>query len=108
SPRPDSTNTGWRTKAFRAYADFMLTPEFEAAVALLEADATVRRITLMCAEAVPWRCHRQLLADALTVRRWRVRHSMAAGCHVHVLTPFARPSGVRIHYGESDLFTGEP
>jgi uncharacterized protein (DUF488 family) len=98
SPRPDSPNTGWRTPAFRAYADFMLTPEFEAAIASLEAVAAARRIALMCAEAVPWRCHRQLLADAFTVRDWRVRHIMDDGCHVHSLTPFARPSGVRIHY----------
>ncbi len=74
SPRPDSPNTGWRIPAFRAYADFMLTPEFEAAIGSLEAIAAAHRLALMCAEAVPWRCHRQLLADALTVRGWPVRH----------------------------------
>ena len=108
SPRPDSPNTGWRTQAFRAYADFMLTPEFEAAIAPLEALAAAQRIALMCAEAVPWRCHRQLLADAFTVRDWRVRHIMDNGCRVHALTPFARPSGVRIHYGDADLFAAGP
>jgi uncharacterized protein (DUF488 family) len=108
SPRPDSLNRGWRTPAFRAYADFMLTPEFEAAIAELEAIAVARRIALMCAEAVPWRCHRQLLADAFTVRDWRVRHIMDDGCHVHALTPFARPSGVRLHYGDADLFAAGP
>ena len=104
SPRSDSPNTGWRTPAFRAYADFMLTAEFAAAIALLETVAAVERIALMCAEAVPWRCHRQLLADALTVRDWRVRHIMDDGCRVHTLTPFARPHGVRLHYGDGDLF----
>lgn len=103
SPRPDSPNTGWRTQAFRAYADFMLTPEFEAAIAQLEPIAAAQRITVMCAEAVPWRCHRQLLADAFTVRGWRVRHIMDDGCHLHGLTPFARPSGVRILYADADV-----
>jgi uncharacterized protein (DUF488 family) len=104
SPRPDSPNTGWRTPAFRAYADFMLTPEFETAIAGLETVAASQRIAIMCAEGVPWRCHRQLLADALTVRGWRVRHIMEDGCHVHRLTSFARPTGVGIHYGGDDLF----
>jgi len=108
TPRPDSPNTGWRTKAFRAYADFMSTPEFEAAIATPAADAGARRIALMCAEAVPWRCHRQLLADAFTVRDWRVRHIMDDGCHLHRLTPFARTTGVRIHYGEPDFFASGP
>jgi uncharacterized protein (DUF488 family) len=108
SPRPDSPSTGWRTPAFRAYADFMLTPEFETAIARLEAVAASQRIAIMCAEAVPWRCHRQLLADAFTVRDWRVRHIMDDGCHAHRLTSFARPIGVRIHYGGDDLFASWP
>ena len=99
SPSPSSPNTGWRNAAFRAYADFMLTPEFETAIAGLEAVAAACRMAFMCAEAVPWRCHRQLLADAFTVREWRVRHIMDDGCHLHGLTPFARPHGVHIRYG---------
>src|SRR5262249_23086490 len=103
SPRPDSPNTGWRTPAFRAYADVMLTPGFEPDIGGLEAVAALHRLALLCAEAVPWRCHRQLLADAFTVRRGRVRHIMDDGCHVHGLTSFARPSGVRIYYDDADL-----
>ena len=101
-PAPDSPNAGWRTGAFRAYADFMLTPAFEAAAAELEALAAERRVALMCAEALPERCHRQLLADAFTVRDWPVRHILDDGCAEHRLPPFARPSGTRILYPRRD------
>jgi uncharacterized protein (DUF488 family) len=97
-PEPDSPNAGWRTAAFRAYADFMLTPAFEAAAAELEGLAAERRIAVMCAEALPERCHRQLLADAFTVRGWPVCHILDDGCVEHQLPPFARPSGTRILY----------
>ncbi|HET8564549.1 MAG TPA: DUF488 family protein, partial [Candidatus Binatia bacterium] len=56
------------------------------------------RATIMCAEAVPWRCHRQLLADAFLVRGWIVRHILDDGCHEHRLPPFARPEGTKILY----------
>ena len=105
---PDSPNTGWREPSFRAYADFMLTRDFESAIASVEAAAAAQRIALLCAEAVPWRCHRQLLADALTVRNWPVRHLMDDTCHLHALTAFARATGVRIVYSVADLFTVEP
>lgn len=98
TPSPDSPNTAWRTGAFRAYADHMLTPEFERAMRDLETLAVSQRIALMCAEAVPWRCHRQLLADAFTVRAWSVRHILDTGCEAHQLPTFARPSGTRIVY----------
>jgi uncharacterized protein (DUF488 family) len=98
TPAPASANTGWRVGAFRAYADFMLTTVFAAIMAELEHLAGARRIALMCAEAVPWRCHRQLLADAFTVRAWPVRHILDDGCAEHRLTPFAAPSGTRIVY----------
>ena len=98
TPSADSPNTGWRVGSFRAYADFMLTPAFEMAMAELEQLAGCRRIALMCAEAVPWRCHRQLLADAFTVRSWSVRHIVDDGCAEHRLPPFARPEGRRILY----------
>jgi len=98
TPAPDSPNAGWRVGAFRAYADFMLTPAFDAIMVELEPVAGARRIALMCAEAVPWRCHRQLLADAFTVRGWPVRHILDDGCAGHRLPPFAEPSGTRILY----------
>jgi uncharacterized protein (DUF488 family) len=83
---------------FRAYADFMLSADFARIIAEVESIASVNRVTLMCAEAVPWRCHRQLLADALLVRGWSVRHIMDDGCHAHKLPPFARPEGHSIIY----------
>jgi uncharacterized protein (DUF488 family) len=97
-PDADSPNAGWRTAAFRAYADFMLTPAFDVAASELEGLARERRIALMCAEALPERCHRQLLADAFTVRGWPVRHVLDDGCVEHRVPPFARPSGTRIVY----------
>src|SRR5690348_13468268 len=78
-PRPDSVNTGWRNASFRGYADHMQTPEFWAAIDRLEELADERRIAIMCAEAVPWRCHRSLIADALTVRGDEVRHITGMG-----------------------------
>jgi len=99
-PAPDSVNTGWRVGAFRAYADFMLTADFHSIMAEMEKLAEEKRIALMCAEAVPWRCHRQLLADAFVVRGWSVRHIMDDGCHEHKLPPFAQPEGTRIFYRE--------
>ena len=97
-PAPDSPNTGWRVGAFRAYADFMLTPEFTAIMNQVETLAGEKRAAIMCAEAVPWSCHRQLLADAFLIRGWNVRHIMDNGCHEHKLPPFARPDGWKIYY----------
>ncbi|HUX68232.1 MAG TPA: DUF488 domain-containing protein [Terriglobales bacterium] len=71
-PRADSVNLGWRNLSFRGFADYMATPEFAAGLAELEAWAGHRPTALMCAEAVPWRCHRSLIADALGLRGWRV------------------------------------
>src|SRR5579883_997071 len=90
-PRKDSPNTGWRNTSFRGYADYMATPAFRAGLAELEARARRQPTAIMCAEAVPWRCHRSLIADALTVAGWRVIHIM--GKHTareHTLTPFLR------------------
>ncbi|MFB3879923.1 MAG: DUF488 family protein [Armatimonadota bacterium] len=88
--RKDSPNTGWRNAGFRGYADYMLTGEFEAAVNELTQLATDTRIAIMCAEAVPWRCHRWLLSDALVVRGVEVRHiTSAAAPEAHKLTEFA-------------------
>ncbi len=73
-PRPDSPNTAWRVAAFRGYADHMATPAFRDALERLISRAHERSTAVMCAEAVPWRCHRQLLADALVARGIEVRH----------------------------------
>jgi uncharacterized protein (DUF488 family) len=97
-PEPDSPNTGWKVGAFRAYADFMLTDEFHNIAEEVERLAGAKRTALMCAEAVPWRCHRQLLADAFFVRGWSVGHIMDNGCHAHKLPPFANPDGKKIYY----------
>lgn len=97
---PDSPNTAWRVATFRAYADYMLTPAFAAIMDELEAMAAKARIAFMCAEAVHWRCHRQLLADAFLVRGWSVRHIREDGCHEHRLPTFARADGLEIVYAE--------
>ena len=98
-PRPDSLNTGWRNLSFRGYADYMQTPEFEAGLNELLALPGADTATLMCAEAVPWRCHRSLIADALSVRGIRVEHIMGSGIrHLHKLTPWARLRGGKVIY----------
>lgn len=89
-PKPDSVNTGWRNLSFRGYADYMQTPEFEKNLAALEVLAESRIVAIMCAESVPWRCHRSLIADALTVRGVEVRHIMGVDTATpHHITPFA-------------------
>lgn len=89
-PRPDSPNAGWEQTAFQGYADYMATPEFTAALAQLEREATERPTAIMCAEAQWWRCHRRLIADALTARGWRVWHlGLGPEPVAHELTPFA-------------------
>jgi uncharacterized protein (DUF488 family) len=97
--RPDSPNVGWENASFRGFADYMLTPDFEVALTRLLEIAASRTTCLMCAEAVPWRCHRSLVADALTVRGVRVLDIMSAD-HVtsHTLTPWAHVEGTRITY----------
>jgi uncharacterized protein (DUF488 family) len=110
TPAPDSSNTAWRTGAFRAYADFMLTPAFDRIMEELQALTVTQRMAVMCAEALPLRCHRQLLADAFVARGWTVRHILDDGCEEHHLPPFARPSGARILYpaeGETQWADGK-
>jgi uncharacterized protein (DUF488 family) len=97
--RADSPNTGWRNASFRGYADYMQTPEFDENVDALAKLARTERCVLMCAEAVPWRCHRSMVADALTARGVPVEHIM--GPHklkAHTLTPFAHVHGSHISY----------
>src|SRR6185369_1003847 len=98
-PRRDSVNTGLRNEGFRGYADYMQTGEFDASLATLIELATRERVAVMCAEAVPWRCHRSLIADALTARGVPVEHlTGVAGAHPHALHAAARLNGTRVTY----------
>ncbi|MDD5678447.1 MAG: DUF488 domain-containing protein [Kiritimatiellae bacterium] len=95
----DSLNEGWQNASFRGYADYMQTPEFVQSLNELIRLAYQDRIVMMCAEAVPWRCHRSLIADALLVRGIRTEDIMSATRRqVHVLTPFAKVRGTVITY----------
>jgi uncharacterized protein (DUF488 family) len=95
----DSLNVGWRNASFRGYADYMQTPEFEQSLDELVRLAKQERIAIMCAEAVPWRCHRSLIADALLVRGIRTEDIMSVTRRqVHVLTPFAKVRATTITY----------
>jgi hypothetical protein len=95
----DSPNTGWRNEAFRGFVDYLQTEEFRDPLAALIRLSREKRIAIMCAEAVPWRCHRSVVGDALSVRGARSPRSCprAAG-GLHQLTPFARVEGTRITY----------
>jgi len=98
-PRKDSRNTGWRNRSFQGYADYMETEPFQAALADLIELARKKRVAIMCAEAVPWRCHRNLVADALTVRGFDVGHIMGPGkVSLHRVTAWARVRGKKIVY----------
>lgn len=100
----DSPNAGWRNASFRGYADYMQTPEFAQHLEELTRLANRDRIALMCAEAVPWRCHRSLIADALLVRGIRTEHIMSATRRqVHALTPFAKVRGIAITYPTAEV-----
>jgi hypothetical protein len=101
--RSDSPNMGWRNASFRGFADYMQTSEFKRALADLIRLAKQDRIALMCAEAVPWRCHRSLIADALLVRGIRTEDIMSlTHRQVHTLTPFAKTPGRVITYPAQD------
>ena len=102
--KSDSLNAGWRNASFRGYADYMQTPEFEQSLDELVQLANREQIALMCAEAVPWRCHRSLIADALLVRGIRTEDIMSpTRRHVHTLTPFAKVRGTTIIYPTESL-----
>jgi uncharacterized protein (DUF488 family) len=101
--RPDSANAAWRNPSFRGYADYMQTPAFAEHLAEVVELAKSERIALMCAEAVPWRCHRSLIADALVVRGIRVREIVSETKTTdHALTPFARVDGTAVTYPAID------
>ena len=98
-PRKDSPNTGWRNASFRGFADYMSTDEFETGLTELQSLLSSGRVALMCAEAVPWRCHRSLVADALTIRGADVAHIVSAKKTTpHRMTPFAEARGTELTY----------
>ena len=98
-PRKDSPNMGWRNESFRGYADYMQTPAFTAALQDLIRTSRDKRTAIMCAEAVPWRCHRSLVADALGVRDIPVVEILSETSYrPHKLTPFARVHGTNVTY----------
>ncbi|MEO6203660.1 MAG: DUF488 domain-containing protein, partial [Nitrospirales bacterium] len=103
--RPDSVNVGWRNQGFRGYADYMQTQEFWNGIEELMDIGHQTPSAVMCAEAVPWRCHRSLIADALVIRGWTVRHIISSSSlKTHTLTPFAKPDAGRLTYpAENDL-----
>ena len=104
-PKPDSVNTAWDNKSFRGYADFMQTKEFIEQLLDLIAFARENQLAVMCAEALPWRCHRSLIADALMVRNVRVRHIIGKDSVIsHRLSEWAHVEGTKITY---PLFTKE-
>lgn len=96
---PDSPNVGWRVDSFNRYADYMATPAFAAGLDALAAFAAEKRSAMMCSEAVPWRCHRRLIADALLVRGWQVFDiTSRSPAKPHALTSFAQVVGQRLIY----------
>ena len=98
-PEKDSPNAGWHNPSFRGFADYMQTPEFEKNLDSLVEIASRQKTAIMCAEAVPWRCHRLLIADALAVRGWRVEHIVGVrGLQHHELTPFLKVEGTKLSY----------
>ncbi|MDD5574713.1 MAG: DUF488 domain-containing protein [Candidatus Omnitrophica bacterium] len=101
-PEKDSINGAWRNASFRGFADYMQTKGFSRALGRLIGLAKGRTVAFMCAESVPWRCHRSLIADALAARGWDVEHIYsAAGAKPHRMTPWARKKGGRIFYPEA-------
>jgi uncharacterized protein (DUF488 family) len=97
--RKDSINTGWRNASFRGYADYMQTEQFRDALEALIQISREKRVAIMCAEAVPWRCHRSLVADALGTRAVPVIEILSEKDYrTHKLTPFAHVEGMQITY----------
>ena len=101
----NSPNTAWRVESFNAYADYMQSAEFRAALEQLTAIAEQTPTAVMCSEALPQKCHRRLIADALLVRGWQVRHLLSPKrIEDHALTRFARVAGLEISYPDATLF----
>jgi len=100
--RKDSVNLGWRNASFRGYADYMATDEFREGLERLLQLARTKRAAIMCAEALPWRCHRSLIGDALLLQGVRVEDILSATLRrAHELTSFARVDGRNIVYPEN-------
>ncbi len=98
----DSINLGWRNSSFRGFADYMATPEFQQGLDELKAIAEKKRVAIMCAEAVPWRCHRSLIADALTTQGWQVLHIQSKKtASPHEPTPFLKVQDGKLTYPAS-------
>lgn len=97
-PRPDAAPTAWREPGFAAYADYMTTPEFKRAVDALLERAAERPTAIMCSEAVPWRCHRSMISDAVAARGWEVLHILGTAVSAHTLTSFAVVDGCDVRY----------
>jgi uncharacterized protein (DUF488 family) len=110
--RRDSHNTQWRNASFRAYADYMETREFREALDDLLALAALEPAAIMCAEAVPWRCHRSLIADAIVAKGIPVYHILDAGTQQHQMTSFGRvDAGGYVRYDavpQNELFSADP
>ncbi len=103
-PFKNSVNTAWKNDPFRGFADYMQSAEFSLSLDNLLEVARNDQVALMCAEAVPWRCHRSLVADALLVRGVQVRHILSQSeVRTHTLTPWVRVDGMRITYPSSQL-----
>ncbi|MDD4933228.1 MAG: DUF488 domain-containing protein [Methylacidiphilaceae bacterium] len=108
-PKRDSPNGAWRNASFRGFADYMQTPEFSSALDHLEDLARKSRLVLLCAETVPWRCHRSLIADALVARGLPVHHLLdATHGQPHQLTPWARVAGRQVTYPSSEEDPARP
>ena len=97
--KKDSINPGWRNASFRGYADYMQTEEFENSIQELIKEAHKKTVAIMCAEAVPWRCHRSLIADALIVHGLEVKDIMGADKEsLHKINPMAKISNNKLYY----------
>jgi len=102
-PSKDSVNIGWQNLSFRGFADYMATDEFQEGLQELKEFAEKKTVAIMCAEAVPWRCHRSLIADALTTEGWQVLHIQSKKtAKPHELTPFLKVSDGKLIYPGSE------
>ena len=97
--KKDSVNMAWRNASFRGYADYMQTEDFKKNIERLIKIAKQKKIAIMCAESLPWRCHRSLIADALQVHGIKVKHIMnQKNCNEHKLTPWAKTKDSQVTY----------
>ena len=100
--KKDSINLGWRNASFRGYADYMQTEEFESSLQELIKEAHKKTVAIMCAEAVPWRCHRSLISDALLLYGLDVRDIMGAQKEsIHIMNPMAKMDRGKVYYPEA-------